>query len=152
MALQSFGPWPLFQFLNLYTVGRTPRTGDQPVAKPVSTHRTTQTQNKRTQTSMHRVGFEPKIPVFERASVIGPLDMRYCIKSMYLILKRKTVFPFLTIKYTYINFSSRLSRAAVEMGFQKLPSQYSMGRKKKLWFHKAHCSELSFQMTWQEIN
>jgi hypothetical protein len=38
--------WPLFQFLNLYTVGRTPRTGDQPVTKPLPTRRTTQTQNK----------------------------------------------------------------------------------------------------------
>jgi hypothetical protein len=42
------GPWPLFQFLNLYTVGRTPWPGDQPVARPLPTHRTTQTQNKRT--------------------------------------------------------------------------------------------------------
>jgi hypothetical protein len=38
------GPWPLFQFLNLYTVGRTPWTGDQPVARPLPTHRTTQTE------------------------------------------------------------------------------------------------------------
>jgi hypothetical protein len=47
-----FGLWPLFQFLNLYTVGRTPWTGDQPVARPLPKYRTTQTQNKRTQTSM----------------------------------------------------------------------------------------------------
>jgi hypothetical protein len=53
MALQPFvGPWPLFSFLILYTVGRTPWTGDQPVARPLPIHRTTQTQNKRTQTSM----------------------------------------------------------------------------------------------------
>jgi hypothetical protein len=53
MALQTFvGPWPLFQFLNLYTVGRTTWTGDQPVARPLPTHRTTQTQDKRTQTSV----------------------------------------------------------------------------------------------------
>jgi hypothetical protein len=32
MALQPFvGPCPLFNFLILYTVGRTPWTGDQPV-------------------------------------------------------------------------------------------------------------------------
>jgi hypothetical protein len=36
------GPWPLFQFLNLYTVGRTPWTVDQPIARPLPTHRTTQ--------------------------------------------------------------------------------------------------------------
>jgi hypothetical protein len=42
------GPWPLLQFRNLfYTAGRTPWTGDQPVATPLPTHRTTQTQNKR---------------------------------------------------------------------------------------------------------
>jgi hypothetical protein len=34
--------------LFLYTAGRTPWTGDQPVAKPLPTQRITQTQNKRT--------------------------------------------------------------------------------------------------------
>jgi hypothetical protein len=38
-----------FSFLFLYIVGRTPWTGYQPVARPLPTHRTTQTQNKRTQ-------------------------------------------------------------------------------------------------------
>jgi hypothetical protein len=38
------GPWPLFSVvLILYTVGRTPWTGDQPVARPLPTHRTTRT-------------------------------------------------------------------------------------------------------------
>jgi hypothetical protein len=37
-----------FSILILYTVGRTPWTGDQPVARPLPTYRTTQTQNKRT--------------------------------------------------------------------------------------------------------
>jgi hypothetical protein len=32
------GRWPLFQFLNLYIVGRSPWTGDQPVARPLPTH------------------------------------------------------------------------------------------------------------------
>jgi hypothetical protein len=36
-----------FSFLILYTVGRTPWTGDQSAGRPVTTHRT-QTQNKRT--------------------------------------------------------------------------------------------------------
>jgi hypothetical protein len=46
MALQPFvRPWPLLQFRNLfYTVGRTPWTSDQPVARPLPTHRRTQTQ------------------------------------------------------------------------------------------------------------
>jgi hypothetical protein len=33
-----------FSFLILYTVGRTPWTGDQPVARHLPTHRTTQTE------------------------------------------------------------------------------------------------------------
>jgi hypothetical protein len=49
----------LFSFLILYTVGRTPWTGDQPVARPLPAHRTAQTQNKRTQTSMPRVEYQP---------------------------------------------------------------------------------------------
>jgi hypothetical protein len=36
--------------------------------------RTTQTQNKRTQTSMSRVVFEPTIPVLERAKTVHALD------------------------------------------------------------------------------
>jgi hypothetical protein len=67
------GPWSLFQFLTLYTIGRTPLTGFQPVARPLSTHRTTWTQNKRTQTSMPRVGFESTTPVFERAKTVRAL-------------------------------------------------------------------------------
>jgi hypothetical protein len=41
----------IFSFLILYTIDRTPWTSDQPVARPLCTHRTTQTQNKRTQIS-----------------------------------------------------------------------------------------------------
>jgi hypothetical protein len=76
VALQPFvGPWPLLQFHNLfYTDGRTPWTSDQPLARPLPKHRTTQTQNKRTQTSMSWVGFEPTIPVFKRAKTVHALD------------------------------------------------------------------------------
>jgi hypothetical protein len=50
MALQPFaGPWFLIQFRNLfYTDDRTPWTSDQAVARLLPTHRTTQTQMKRT--------------------------------------------------------------------------------------------------------
>jgi hypothetical protein len=50
MVVEPFvGPWPLFHFRNLfYTDSRIPWTNDQPVARPLPTHRTTQTQNKRT--------------------------------------------------------------------------------------------------------
>jgi hypothetical protein len=61
------GPWPLFSFL-IYThsVGLLGR-GDQPVARLLPTHRTTQAQNKRTQTTLSQVGFESTISVFEWA-------------------------------------------------------------------------------------
>jgi hypothetical protein len=57
--LQSF-LLDLGRFINffiLYTAGRTPWTGDQSVARPLPTHRTTETQDKRSQTSMPWVGF-----------------------------------------------------------------------------------------------
>jgi hypothetical protein len=52
----------------------TPWAGDQAVARPLLTRRTTQTQNERTQTSMRGVGFKPTIPVFERAKTVHALD------------------------------------------------------------------------------
>jgi hypothetical protein len=46
-------PWPLRQYRNpFYTEGRTPWTGDEPVARPLPIHRRIQMQNKRTQTSV----------------------------------------------------------------------------------------------------
>jgi hypothetical protein len=50
------------RFLKLKTVGTTPWTGDQPVAK--------KKQNKRKQISMPWVRLEPMIPVFERAKTL----------------------------------------------------------------------------------
>jgi hypothetical protein len=46
VVLQPFvGPWPVLQFRNhFYTAGKTPWTRDQPVARPLPTHRTTQTE------------------------------------------------------------------------------------------------------------
>jgi hypothetical protein len=55
-------------------------------------HRTAQTQNKRTQTSMRRVGFEPTIPVFERAKAVvsclrlrGHCDSHLCAARMQFV-------------------------------------------------------------------
>jgi hypothetical protein len=61
-------------FLILYSACRTSWTGDLPVAGPLSTRRTTQKQNKRTQTSMLQVGFEPTTPLFKRAKTVHALD------------------------------------------------------------------------------
>jgi hypothetical protein len=77
LSLLLYNPLDLgrfFSFLILYTVGTTPWKGDQPDARQLPTHGTTQAQNKRTQTSMPRVGFEPTIPVFERAKTVHALD------------------------------------------------------------------------------
>jgi hypothetical protein len=67
------GPWPLFQFLDLYTVGRTP-TGDQTVARQLPIHRTTPAQNEPTQTPMARIWFEPTLPMFEGAKAVRASD------------------------------------------------------------------------------
>jgi hypothetical protein len=86
MALQSFCLTVafFFSFLILYTVGKTPCMGDQPVARPLSTHRTTQAQNKRRQTPMPRVGFEPTIPVFERAKTVHALDRAVTVIGLFV--------------------------------------------------------------------
>jgi hypothetical protein len=63
-----------FSFLILYTVCKTPCTGDQPAARPIPTYRTTQTQNKRRETSLPWGGFKPTIPMFERATTLHALD------------------------------------------------------------------------------
>jgi hypothetical protein len=67
------GPRPLLRFRNLfYTNGRSPWTSDQPVARPLHTHRTTQTRHKCTQTSMPWMGFEPTNPASEDSSCLRP--------------------------------------------------------------------------------
>jgi hypothetical protein len=87
MALQPFvGPWPLFSFLILYTVGTTPWTGDQPFARSPSIQWTTQIQNKRTLISILRVGFESTISVFERGedgSYLRLWSEKYCLLSQF---------------------------------------------------------------------
>jgi hypothetical protein len=50
--------------------------GDQPVTRPLPTHTTTQTQDKRTQTSIPSVGFKPMISAFERAKTVHALVQR----------------------------------------------------------------------------
>jgi hypothetical protein len=70
MALQSFvGPWPLFSFLIFYTVGKTPWTRDQPITRPIPAHTGQHKHSIKSQ-----AGFEPTIPVFERAKTVHALD------------------------------------------------------------------------------
>jgi hypothetical protein len=63
-----------FSFLIYNTVGRTSWTVNQLVARPLPTHRITQTENKRTQISMAVVGFESTTTVFELAKTVHVLD------------------------------------------------------------------------------
>jgi hypothetical protein len=44
MAVQPFGPWPLFRFLHPIPVSMIPWTGDQPIARQQPTHKTTRTE------------------------------------------------------------------------------------------------------------
>jgi hypothetical protein len=94
MALQPLvGPWPLFQFRNLFqTDGSTPWTSDPPVARPLPTHRPTQTQIKRRQATTPRLGFEPTTPAFERAKWVRALDRAagYCDRWSMIWLKSVT--------------------------------------------------------------
>jgi hypothetical protein len=53
--------------------------GDQPVARPLPTRRTAQTQNKSRQTTIPLVGFEPTTPVFERAKMFHALDRAHFV-------------------------------------------------------------------------
>jgi hypothetical protein len=55
----------------LYIVGRSPWTRNEPVSRPLPTHRTTQTQI--THAHIPRVGFEPTILTFEREKIAYPL-------------------------------------------------------------------------------
>jgi hypothetical protein len=113
------GPWPLFQFLNLYTVGRTPWTGDQPVSRPLPTHRTTQKQNKHTQTSLPRVRFETIIPAFERAKRVHALD-----RSATVIASLSQLFYYCSPIYVYISqtvFSLHAFRAIFYIHFYAVP-------------------------------
>jgi hypothetical protein len=64
----------------------TPSTGDQLVAGPLPTHRTTQMWTKRTQISMPRVEFEPMTPVFERAKAVHALDRAATVISRSSLL------------------------------------------------------------------
>jgi hypothetical protein len=106
VALQPFWTVADFQFLSPYTVGRSPWTGDQPVTRPPPTHRTKQTQNKRAQTSMPRVGFEPIIPAFERAKTVNALDGAATMIG-------RSVFQGNEIQLSHVKFAFHLSSRSI---------------------------------------
>jgi hypothetical protein len=86
---------------------------DRPVARPLPAHRTTQTQNERTQTSLTSVGFEPTIPVFERAKTVYALDRAATVMgSMKVHRSQKTLLLMHSCAAQILNHSLRLLRQA----------------------------------------
>jgi hypothetical protein len=87
----SVWPWALFQFLNLNTDGRTPWTGDQHVARPLPTHRTTQTQNTHTdihvssgiQTHDPSVRARKDISYLRQRTLLFSINKKYSCKIKY---------------------------------------------------------------------
>jgi hypothetical protein len=90
------------QFLNLKTVGRTPWTGDQSVPRPLPT----QTQNKRIHATMSSMGFEPKVPVMERAKTFHALDRAATVFGRTNTTEGKFavyhVFPISSVRICYL--------------------------------------------------
>jgi hypothetical protein len=74
----------MITFLIFYRVGKPPWTRDQPVASPLSVRKTTQIQNKRTQTSIPQVGLEHMIPVIVRAKTVYVLDRAATVLGTHL--------------------------------------------------------------------
>jgi hypothetical protein len=62
--------------------------GDQPVARPLPTHITKQTQNKRTQISMPLVELEHMIPVFERADISCLIPRGHCGRLFFSLSRQ----------------------------------------------------------------
>jgi hypothetical protein len=94
----SFDLGRFFSYLILYTVDRTPWTGDQPVAGTLPTHRTTQTQNKRAQISMPWVGFEPTILACERARAVHTLDSVATVIGYHVCLRTEYIYCLYSIR------------------------------------------------------
>jgi hypothetical protein len=58
---------------------------DQPVASMLPAHKRAETQNKRTQTFIIRMGFEPSVSAFERAKTVHALDLSTTVIDFIVI-------------------------------------------------------------------
>jgi hypothetical protein len=95
-----------FSFLILYTVGRTPWTGNQPVARHLPIHRI----NAHYTDIMPRVGFEPRIPVFERGKTVYALDRAATlIGHQLLYLRENYLVQFLIYLHAYSTAEGQLN-------------------------------------------
>jgi hypothetical protein len=89
-----YRPWPLFQFPDLFTLGRTPWTSDQLVAMSLSKHSTTQTQNKHIYTPniYTLIGFrthDHSVRASKDSSCLRPLGYRERRDSLYSLKNRR---------------------------------------------------------------
>jgi hypothetical protein len=103
MARQPFvAPWTLLQFHYLfYTDGSAPWTGDQPVARPLPTHRTSWTQNKRIHTpNIHAFSgirtHNPSVRAREDSSYLWPRGHRD--RRIFIIRSLIPAKPILSLK------------------------------------------------------
>jgi hypothetical protein len=75
MALQPFvGPWPDFKFLHLFTQSVGLLGQGISLSQGCYLYTGQHKQNKRRQTSVPQVGFEPTTPVFELAKTVPALE------------------------------------------------------------------------------
>jgi hypothetical protein len=80
------GPWSLFQFLDLLrSLSDFSDGGSVRNMAATCTHRTARTQNKRIQSSMPEVGFEPTISMFEQVKTVHALDRAAAVIGNFLI-------------------------------------------------------------------
>jgi hypothetical protein len=100
-----------FSFLILYTVVGLLVRGISP-SQGRYLHMTTQTQNKRTQTSMPRMGFEPTTPVFERACMVHALDRATTVIGCRRVYQTVRLWQVPPKRRCVSNWSSTLEAAA----------------------------------------
>jgi hypothetical protein len=83
------GVWfPLKNYSWIPSVGclESDGTGNQPVPWLLPAHRTAQTQSEHKQISMVQIGFEPTIPMFERAKTVHALYSAVTVMGHYLFI------------------------------------------------------------------
>jgi hypothetical protein len=90
MALQTFvGSWPLFQFLDLLNSRKDSLDGGLARRKAATCTQDSTHTEFNAQTSMPQVGFEPTIPVFERAKTVHALDRAVTVMGTREIYRHK---------------------------------------------------------------
>jgi hypothetical protein len=132
------GRGSFFSFLILHTAGRTTWSGDQPVARPLPTHRTKQTQNKRTQYRHPYLEWDSN-PRFQLSSERSSS----CLRPRGHSDRLETAFP-----HRYLRFLKQLINAEVSRSViyrDKLMCTLLSGRKWNVGYQPQMRSE---QFSW----